>query len=201
MKMENPIELYYNWLIDKVAVTPALKQNYSKLLRALWDIDFTYTIPRDENREMDGLRMRITFENKTFIKLDLEDIDKRCSVLEMMVALACRCDDQLMWDDTIGSRASDWFFIMIDSMGLIGMKNSCFDYGYTIGIVNAMLLRYYKPDGRGGLFITNDPTYNMPDKEIWFQMSKFLTENDDSQIEQIINDLHVKELYFRGKEE
>lgn len=194
----NPIDIYYDWLIDKIASNQRLKVEYSKLLMKLWETPFFYSMARDENREMDGVHLRAHFEKETGIMLIF---DAKCSLLEMMVALALRCDDQLMWDDTAGSRAGEWFFLMIDSMMLIGMKDNYYDDYYVTFVLNRMMNHQYMPNGRGGLFTTFDPNFDMREKEIWFQMSKFITENDDSQIEAIIKDLHVKELFFGGKEE
>ena len=188
---------YFGWLVGKVA-THELGMNYYKLFDQLWRTNFYYYIPRDENRMIDGLNLRAQYESETGYDADVDG--KPCSVLEMMVALAIRCDDQIMWDDNHGSRASDWFFIMIDNMCLIGMKDYCYDEHHVEFILNRMMQHLNYSNGHGGLFYTNDPNYNMSQQEIWFQMCKFITENDTN-IDAIINDLHVKQRYFGGKED
>ena len=187
---------YFAWLVQKIA-TAELGMRYSLLLYQLWHTDFYYYIPRDENRMWDGLNLRKQFEmegNEPFNE------EKPCSVLEMMVALAIRCDDQIMWDDNHGSRASDWFFIMIDNMGLIGMKDPYYDENHVRFVVDRMMQHLNYDNGHGGLFYTKDPGYDIKNQEIWFQMCKFITENDTN-LDAIISDLHVKQQYFGGKED
>ena len=190
------LEKYFYWIRDKiVGEDPALRE-YSRLLKQLFDIPFYY-IPgsRDENRSADGLGLRKSFMEE-FNVCPYDAIKKPCSVLEVMAALAIRCDDQIMWDDDIGSRASDWFFIMIDNLGLFNMRNESYDEKYVDYVIDSMMNHEYKQNGEGGLFITRDESFDMRNKEIWAQMCKYLTEND-YRINSIISNLHYK-LQKRG---
>ncbi len=187
---------YFYWLIDKIS-TPELTKEYLMLYHQLFETDFYYYIPRDENRMLDGLNLRKQFEKETGEHVDEA---KKCSVLEMMIALAWRCDDQIMWDDNHGSRISDWFFIMIDNMLLLGMKNTYYDSHHVDYILNRMMQHLNYDNGYGGLFYTNDPNYNMSHQEIWFQMCKFITEHD-SCLDIVMGDMRIKREYFGGKED
>ena len=96
--------------------------SYRKLLRELHRIEFTYSIPMDGNRAEDGvdLRYRFGYENGYSSSMISVYLDNRmCSVLEMMIALAIRCEEHIMDDPDIGNRTGQWFWNMIVNLGLV----------------------------------------------------------------------------------
>jgi hypothetical protein len=103
--------------------------------------------------------------------------DRPCSILEMMVALSLRMEEQIMDDPDIGNRTSLWFWTMIRNMGLFSYT----DDKITVRTMNnvrkklrAFNDRDYQPNGRGGLFIVKDCDKDMRDVEIWYQMCWYL---------------------------
>ena len=54
-----------------------------------------------------------------------------CSVLEMMIALSMRCEEQIMDDPDIGNRTGQWFWDMIDNLGLGEHERLKFDGRYV----------------------------------------------------------------------
>ena len=81
------------------------------LLEHLDNINFTYSIPFDENRFNDGqdLRYRFGYENN-IAGYDIDEMSFRkgpCSILEMMVALAIKCEENFMSDPANGNRISN----------------------------------------------------------------------------------------------
>jgi hypothetical protein len=94
----------------------------------------------------------------------------------MMVALAVRIEDHIMYDPDKGDRQSKWFWVMFENLGLKSMTNSRFDKDYILDVVDRLNYREYEPDGTGGLFIAHDPTKNMLEEEIWYQMQQYLNE-------------------------
>ena len=123
----------------------------------------------DENRELDGLYLRFRFadENSYYI-------DGDCSVLEMMVALSLKCEEQIMSDDDIGNRTGRWFWEMIDNLGLESMYDDNFDKIYADEVIYRFLNRKYEPNGDGGLFRVNNRIEDMRKVEIWYQMCWYL---------------------------
>ena len=87
---------YFNWMCQLVSVQQYSQgRSYVRLLRFLYKTDFYYTIPMDGNREADGidLRYRFGYENSYKESMITTHLDNRpCSVLEMMIALAIRCE-------------------------------------------------------------------------------------------------------------
>lgn len=77
-------------------------------------------------------------------------LDNRpCSVLEMMVALAIKIEEQIMDDPDIGNRTGLWFWKMIENLGLKTMRDAVIDTDYVEKIIFRFLDRNYQRDGSG----------------------------------------------------
>ena len=166
---------YFEWLTDIVCGERYSKAvSYDRLLSFLHSVEFTYLILKDRNRAEDGINLRYKFAlSKGDVGLcDL--IEGPCSVLEMMIALAVRCEDHLMEDPLVGNRTGQWFWGMIVSLGLGSMTDSRFDEEYVEEVIERFLNRDYEPDGRGGLFTIDDCEYDMRTVEIWYQLHYYL---------------------------
>ena len=157
---------YFKWMYNIVCADRYTSSNsYEKLLMYLHDVEFTYTIKRDADRFYDGINLRQRFG---------QQIDGPCSVLEMMVALAIRCEETIMTDPKFGDRTSQWFWRMIVNLGLGGETDSRFDEEYVRDVVDQFLHRNYQRDGRGGLFTVKECQYDLRDVDIWTQMMWYL---------------------------
>lgn len=167
-------EDYFEWMCSLVCDTRRKRERYGGLLRLLHNIEFTYSIPMDENRASDGEGLRLRFSRIQ----DYDDVPAclygPCSVLEMMVALAVRCEEQIMDDPDAGNRTSEWFFEMIHNLGLSSMTNDSFDRYFVYNNIDRFLNREYQPDGSGGLFTIKNCKYDLRDVEIWYQMCWYL---------------------------
>jgi hypothetical protein len=133
----------------------------------------------DENRAGDGrdLRYRFAYE-MGYATADIRAFldDGPCSVLEMMTALAARCEEHIMGDPDIGNRISRWFWAMIQNLGLSSMDDEHFDEGFTDRTLARFLAREYGSDGEGGLFMVKNAGKDMRGIEIWYQMMMYLNE-------------------------
>lgn len=168
-------EQYFNWLCDVVNVSTV---SYDKLLRLLHRTKFRWINIRDKNRAEDGTDLRFRFR-KNIDGLSRNEVlnwhDKEpCSVLEMMIALAIRAEEQIMDDPQVGNRTTQWFWGMISSLGLTGMSDNMFDLIEVKDIIERFLNREYSPDGKGGLFTIRDCEYDLRDVEIWTQLCWYL---------------------------
>ncbi len=171
---------YFRWMCQLVSDRRYLRgRSYRRLLQFLHSVDFVYSIPMDGNREADGidLRYRFGYENSyndSYIALNLDD--HPCSILEMMVALAIRCEENIMDDPDIGDRTGKWFWGMIENLGLTCMDDANYDQLYVSKVVEHFLNRDYKKNGRGGLFTVKHSGYDLRTVEIWCQMCWYLDE-------------------------
>lgn len=168
---------YFDWLCGLVYNEQRNADSFTRLLVFLDSIPFTYTIAMDGNRVSDGLHLRYRFGSERGI--NVAEIDhclagKPCSILEMMVALAKRCEETIMDDPEYGDRTNLWFWGMIDNLGLGNMDNSRFDEKRARVIVDIFLRREYNYNGHGGLFTVRNPLSDMRTTEIWYQAMWYL---------------------------
>jgi hypothetical protein len=168
-------EQYFNWLCDVVNVSTV---SYNKLLRLLHRTKFRWSNIRDKNRAEDGVDLRFRFR-KSIDCLSRNEVlnwhdEEPCSVLEMMIALAIRAEEQIMDNPQVGNRTTQWFWGMVASLGLTGMSDDMFDLIEAKDIIERFLDREYSPDGKGGLFTIRDCEYDLRDVEIWTQLCWYL---------------------------
>lgn len=140
---------------------------YGRLLRYLHGRTFVYILRMDANRAEDALDLRERFGVES---------GNPCSVFEMMVALAVRCEEHIMTNAEIGDRTPMWFWGMIGNLGLSGMTDDCFHEERAADIIDRFLAREYHYDGKGGLFSLSNPRKDMREVEIWYQMMWYLEE-------------------------
>lgn len=177
MTREQLVNEYFDWMYDLVmAEQYSGGKPYRRLFRYLDDIEFTYIVHMDRNRYADGISLRYCFgyERAYDDRMIASYLDNRtCSVLEMLVALALRCEEDVMYDPDIGDQTGRWFWIMLDNLGLASMTDRKFDKDHVDGVIDTFLNRDYAPDGTGGLFIVSDRC-DMRNIEIWQQMCWYL---------------------------
>jgi hypothetical protein len=167
--------LYFSWIEKLISNDEMKASDYRKLLSFLNDIQFDYLIPMDDNRIADGIDLRYRFGYDTEIPyaqiatyLDI----RQASVLEVMVALSLRIEEQFIDGDDVGN----WFWIMIANLGLDEYNDLHFNKAEVDRIIKKFLKRDYEKNGRGSLFITNDRNKDMRQIEIWSQMHLYLNE-------------------------
>lgn len=172
-------EKYFEWLYNLVCNDDNgyNRLSYRNLLLFLYNTEFTYTMKMDGNRAKDGIDFRYYYgdENEYSYNFVSRHLDNRpCNVLEMMIALAFKGEEQIMDDSDYGNRASQWFWNMIVSLGLGSMHDGHFNEGYVRGVMYRFLTRNYEPNGKGGLFTVENCEYDLRDMEIWAQFMWYL---------------------------
>lgn len=170
---------YFEWLYDLACGNRYSKQiSYRKLLIQLHSTVFRYSIPMDRNRAEDGIDLRyrfaISMRHNDSPEYIMDILDGPCSVLEMMVALAMRCEETIMDDAGVGNRTGQWFWGMVTNLGLGSMMDNRFDKRVVDDIINRFLDREYEPDGEGGLFTVRYCDSDLRDIEIWHQLCWYL---------------------------
>lgn len=180
MTKDELINEYFEWMYGLVFDNEYCKRlSYRKLLYFLHDVDFMYTNPMDSNRESDGINLRYRFgeacgHEASIVAAYLDD--RPCTVLEMMIALAIRCESQIMDDPIEGNRTGEWFWNMVVSLGLGSMSDGRFNALTVAHIIDNFLRRNYKRNGKGGLFTVEHCPQDMRTAEIWYQMCWYLDE-------------------------
>ena len=132
-------------------------------------------VPLDENRAVDGLDLRETFINSLGkISIGPQD-DLPCSILEMLIALAMRCNDWIICD--VDDHYSEWFWTFLDNLGLLVYDDRRYNSSKVDDILRKWLDREYRFDGSGGLFPLANPEIDQRMIEIWSQLVYYLDEN------------------------
>lgn len=173
---------YFEWMKHLVCENGyGRRRSYRKLFSLLHETEFIYTMDMDANRADDGTDLRYRFAYE--MRLSSDEVrryldDRPCSVLEMMVALASRCEEQIMDNPEDGNRTGKWFNHMLTSLGLMEMDDQQFDEKTVIDILCLFMNRDYDESGQGGLFTLRNPKWDMRETEIWYQMMAYLEENE-----------------------
>ena len=173
--MHDLSKLYLTWLCDKVTDDCKYEgHSYRKLFEFLMSMDFYYSLPMDSNRAEDGIDLRYRFGRET----GREDVEIAnlldiypCSVMEMLVALAIRCEEQLMGDPYVGDRTYIWFWDMMRNLGLDRLYDAVFSEEEARAIIFKWMNHQYGPDGEGGLFRIANPKRDLRGVEIWYQLN------------------------------
>ena len=176
MTKDDVINAYFNWLYDLVCEDKFANDiSYRRLLMFLHGKEFVCVMKKDRNRVDDGvyMRYRFAYNNNLNYNYVSECLDEPCSVLELIAALALRCES-IMDDPQIGSRTCQWFWSMITNLGLGYMSDGRFDRREAERIVDIFLNREYEPNGKGGLFTIRNDTTDLRDVELWSQMCNYL---------------------------
>lgn len=191
MENNSLFELYFKWLCEIAIPDEKMKSKYTSALVLLHSIPFKATkkMQIDNNRAIDGIDLRYHFSYACKIPLDIIDeslkncffYENQCSVLEMLVALARRCEDSIMADTHYGDRTHVWFWHMFHNLRLNVYDNSKFHWPYDEEmeeairiIIERFLNREYEYDGTGNIFKFDYPNFDVREIEIWDQMCLYM---------------------------
>lgn len=175
-KKEINIE-YFNWMLSIIHDDLySDKVSFRKLLRYLHDVEFTWIINSDINRAVDGIELRRRFSKSMGFEYCYLDkyLEGPCTVLEMILALAIRCEETIMDDPSKGDRTKQWFWGMINNLGLGAMTDNAFDRKRVKEIIDIFLNREYKRNGVGGLFMVRHCNRDLRKVDIWRQLCWYL---------------------------
>lgn len=173
-------DAYFCWLTGLIG-DGYIEGNYQRLLWKLYSTDYYYDILYDRSRAADGIYLRKIFNKEChFLESNTPGIgeEKPCSVLEMMVALARKAEDDIMHDPEIGDRTSHWFWEMMLNLGL----DIYDDFGYSEESVDHILYvfmhHFYASNGRsGGMFSVRKSNIDMRKTDLWMQLNVYFEEN------------------------
>lgn len=168
---------YFDWLCKKISVkTGDYRENYSTLAYKLFTKEFYYSIERDSNRDFDGKKLRESYID-TFGEPASDIPNGPARVLEVLIALAERCDSDIMYDPNLGDRTGFWFWTFLSNVGLDIFNNSRFDDALVDDILNTWLDRRIGFNGENGIFPLKNSEQNQQEIELWYQLMAFLNEN------------------------
>lgn len=162
---------YYEWLTGWAnALCSPFGGPYTKLIDQLYSTEFEALVPDDENRIVDAFHLRKLFGKQYgYSEKFMEDqLDKPCCLLEIMISLAERLEDSVMYDGDL-DKTSQWFYEMLCSMHVDIYTDPLYDSNAVISIIEKVLNRTYKRNGDGGLFTVINPRKDMRKVGLWYQ--------------------------------
>lgn len=174
-------ENYFEWMTGVLGHGWKGVGYFHSLLRYLNETPFIVDegYEMDENREIDGQQLRMKY---------LYDISRDddphmlkwvatpgCSMLEMMLALCWRIDEEYLYDEAYGRREGQWFYEMLCSLGINDCDDENFNGGEVSHALGRMLTHRFNADGYGSLFYIPGCMVDLRDKEIWDQMNWWIT--------------------------
>lgn len=173
-------ELYLQWLyrhIGSVRIKNPDK-TYWNLARQLYDKEFVWFVPNDDNRAEDGRDLRDEFVLQEDI--DPDDVTQTwmelpCSMLELILSLS-----RHLAFETDGE-VRDWFWRLIDNLDIL-IPDSEYDLDGSEIIdeaLEAVIHRDYDYDGHeGGLFPLRHARHDQTKVELWYQLNEYLMEEN-----------------------
>lgn len=168
----NPTQIdyeYYEWLTSQVHIPNGKK--YDELFGILHTIEFRWTVPNDNNRITDALDLRVRFLNDEGY-YDRELTLDGATILEILISLSRRVEF------TAGGNSHKWAWKLLKNLRLTQMSDPLTDDDTLIiqDIIDALIWRTYKPNGKGGFFPLNRPEEDQRNVEIWYQMNAYVIE-------------------------
>ena len=167
---------YKNYILEKVKYND--NPLFEKIMDKLFCTTFIPYMGLDVNRGEDGIALRLNYSVNRCIDPGYLDsvLGPNCTVLEMMVALAIRCELDVAGDPSGENRTSHWFDVMLESMGLTQYTGDSYKDDSVASIIWKMQNHDYLPNGEGGLFkIPNGTGFDMTKIEIWSQMNAYIS--------------------------
>lgn len=172
---------YFEWLCIQVGIHDGWHPEKEDLLWQLHSIDFRFSIPTDINRRKDALKLRdLYLDSRRTPDSESTYINAwPVSVLEILVALAKRCAEDVLGDNSNGDLFRELFWDMIANLGLMRFNSSKGDRGKICTIIEIWINRDFEADGGGSPFPLKRPPMDQRRVEIWEQMCNYLNEHQE----------------------
>jgi hypothetical protein len=176
--MTEPLDnLYFNWLCAKVlwieVPTPSLK--FDKLFRILYNTEFVWLIPGDDDRAEDGVELRQHFLDASLIASEHHTwTHLSCSVFEMLLAFSQRCEF------ATDVAFLEWFWEFIRNLGLSTFNDATYDEDWTKvdEILYNFVWRQYDYNGQGGICPLEISHRDQTEVEVWYQFCDYLVDQN-----------------------
>ena len=158
---------YFEWLISQIEIPQRNRNTYIDLFTRLFETEFVWMVPHDDNRLQDAVDLRTDFDGRPS---DISDMP--VSLLEVLIALSRR----VAW---VTDRSPEfWAWQLLDNLRLtkssdplVGRKAERVEE-----ILESLIWRTYEPNGQGGFFPLTFPREDQTKKEIWDQMNAYVNE-------------------------
>jgi hypothetical protein len=138
----------------------------------MFEKEFEWFVPNDENRLQDGLDLRAEFCHANHIRAgSLRNLGP-ARFIEVLIGLSRRMEF------AAGGSAQGWAWQFVENLELTRMTDplSRRNQRKVDDILDTVIQRTYTPDGVGGFFPLAWPDEDQTQKEIWYQMAAYINE-------------------------
>lgn len=176
-RMEDFAAAYRTWLMEDMGAV-----DYGILFDILYDVEFTWTIPMDEDRARCGQELRARFEYESGMTCEQAWLEWPCSFLEMLIGLAYSIENRVLYDGLAGDRTQRWFWEMLEGLGL----DICDDFwmmtepdstAYVVERAERVVRREYSEDGSGGIFQLGKGHGDVRKMAVWEQACAYISDH------------------------
>lgn len=165
---------YLTWLYSQISSTRTRTgpKTYWNLCNQLFQTEFVWFVPNDDNRAEDGRALRAEWTTDEGIVVDREWLSLGCNFLELLIGLSRR-----LAFETDGG-VSEWFWQLIRNLGLSGFNDANhFEAEEVEDVTHRVIFRSYDRNGNGGLFPLRCAGKDQRKVEIWYQLSEYLLQD------------------------
>lgn len=167
-------EDYFHWLLFFCNLDE--EKNYYYGFRVLLNIPFRLKKPRDINRSIDGSKWKKKYPIPHRFLEEKEEIqeffDKEVSVLEVLLGLALRVDQEITGEMSEEDHPEAFFMEMMRNLKLSELSER---------EIRTKMTRWmngtYKKNGEGTPFPVKNKVVDQREREIWDQMQAYIREN------------------------
>ena len=166
-------EDYLHWLGPQIRDEfVAVGETFNYMLEAMFDKQFEWSVPNDDNRLQDGLDLRAEFCFAHSLIPDQVLMHKPCSFLEVLIGLSRRLAF------AAGGTPRGWSWQLLANIELTRMTDPLSRYKARKldEIMNTVIFRSYHPNGVGSFFPLSWPDRDMTQVELWYQMAAYIEE-------------------------
>lgn len=166
-------EEYLRWL------EPQLKDEHATRTKTYWDLanlmfetEFTWSVPMDDNRLVDAMDLRVEFARLFRASPNRLRSLGPPSFLEVLIVLSRKMAF------TAGGSAPGWAWQLLNNIELLRMSDplSRAKYNRAQEIMHVVISRTYAPDGTGGFFPLAWPDDDQTKIELWYQLNAYVEE-------------------------
>lgn len=164
---------YLRWLESQLrdeSTRPS--KSYWDLVNVMFERQFEWSVPHDDNRLADGLDLRAEYAHDFGVSRDDMMALGPCSFLEVLLGLSRKLAF------TAGGKAPGWAWTLLENLGLSRMSDpfTRAKHNRTQEIMDTAIYRRYSPDGQGGFFPLAYSDDDQTTIELWYQMNAFVEE-------------------------
>lgn len=164
-------EDYLRWLSPQIR-DGVDHREYDQLISIMFDKEFIWLVPNDDNRMADGLDLRVEFCHRQHIPTSASAELGPCSFLEVLIGLSRRLSFNA------GGSAQEWAWELIGNLKLDEMSDPL-SRSRSVRVENILetcIFRTYRRNGRGGFFPLVRAREDQTQVELWYQMAAYIEE-------------------------